>query len=179
MIALVDCESFFASCERVFDPTLAGKPVVVLSNNDGCIIARSEEAKALGIKMGAPAFQIADFLVQNNVAVYSSNYALYGDLSHRVMSLLGQFTPELEIYSIDEAFLSLAGLPVRLEEYAREIRATILKNIGIPAFKGEIRLEAKLSVPLMELFKLLMVFSEYSGVGIKTSLGMGAVKVRF
>jgi len=136
MFALVDCNNFYVSCERVFNPALNGRPVVVLSNNDGCIIARSEEAKALGIKMGAPAFQIADFLVQNNVAVYSSNYALYGDLSHRVMSLLGQFTPELEIYSIDEAFLSLAGLPVRLEEYAREIRATILKNIGIPVSVG-------------------------------------------
>ncbi|NLY75862.1 MAG: Y-family DNA polymerase [Firmicutes bacterium] len=136
MFAVVDCNNFYASCERVFNPALNGRPVVVLSNNDGCIIARSEEAKALGIKMGVPAFQIADFLVQNNVAVYSSNYALYGDLSRRVMNVLERFTPELEIYSIDEAFLNLAGLPVQLEEYARKIRATVLKNTGIPVSVG-------------------------------------------
>ncbi|MGE5604891.1 MAG: Y-family DNA polymerase [Bacteroidota bacterium] len=136
MFALVDCNNFYVSCERVFNPALNGKPVVVLSNNDGCIIARSNEAKALGIKMGAPAFQMAEFLHRNQVAVYSSNYALYGDLSHRVMSALGQFTPELEIYSIDEAFLNLAGLPVKLEDYARKVRKTILKNIGIPVSVG-------------------------------------------
>lgn len=136
MFAVVDCNNFYVSCERVFNPALNGKPVVVLSNNDGCIIARSNEAKALGIKMGVPAFRIAEFLHQNQVAVYSSNYALYGDLSHRVMSVLEQFTPELEIYSIDEAFLNLAGLPVHLEEYARKIRATVLKNVGIPVSVG-------------------------------------------
>ena len=136
MFAVVDCNNFYVSCERVFNPALNGKPVVVLSNNDGCIIARSNEAKALGIKMGVPAFRMAEFLHQNQVAVYSSNYALYGDLSHRVMSVLEQFTPELEIYSIDEAFLNLAGLPVHLEEYARKIRATVLKNIGIPVSVG-------------------------------------------
>lgn len=136
MFAVVDCNNFYVSCERVFNPALNGKPVVVLSNNDGCIIARSDEAKALGIKMGVPAFRIAEFLHQNQVAVYSSNYALYGDLSHRVMSVLEQFTPELEIYSIDEAFLNLAGLPVHLEEYARKIRATVLKNVGIPVSVG-------------------------------------------
>lgn len=136
MFAVVDCNNFYVSCERVFNPALNGKPVVVLSNNDGCIIARSNEAKALGIKMGVPAFRIAEFLHQNQVAVYSSNYALYGDLSHRVMNVLEQFTPELEIYSIDEAFLNLAGLPVHLEEYARKIRATVLKNVGIPVSVG-------------------------------------------
>ncbi|NLW48535.1 MAG: Y-family DNA polymerase [Firmicutes bacterium] len=136
MFALVDCNNFYVSCERVFNPALNGKPVVVLSNNDGCVIARSNEAKALGIKMGVPAFQITEFFQKNDVAVYSSNYALYGDLSHRVMSSLGQFTPELEIYSIDEAFLNLIGLPVNYREYARKIRRTVLKNIGIPVSVG-------------------------------------------
>jgi len=136
MFALVDCNNFYVSCERLFNPILNGKPIVVLSNNDGCIIARSNEAKALGIKMGAPAFQMADFLHQNQVAVYSSNYALYGDLSHRVMSTLGQFAPEIEIYSIDEAFLNLTGLPVQLEDYAQKVRKAVLKNIGIPVSVG-------------------------------------------
>ena len=136
MFALVDCNNFYVSCERVFNPALNGKPVVVLSNNDGCVIARSNEAKALGIKMGIPAFRITKFLQQNQVAVYSSNYALYGDLSHRVMSTLEKFAPELEIYSIDEAFLNLAGLSVQLEEYAKKIRKTVLKNIGIPVSVG-------------------------------------------
>lgn len=136
MFALVDCNNFYASCERVFNPALNSKPVVVLSNNDGCVIARSSEAKALGIKMGVPAFQIAEFLQKNGVAVHSSNYALYGDLSHRVMCTLGQFTPELEIYSIDEAFLNLGGLSVDWVEYAQRIRKTVLKNIGIPVSVG-------------------------------------------
>jgi DNA polymerase V len=136
MFALVDSNNFYVSCERVFNPSLNCKPVVVLSNNDGCIIARPNEAKQLGIKMGAPAFKMADQLQKNNVAVFSSNYALYGDLSYRVMSTLGQFTPELEIYSIDEAFLNLAGMPVDLEEYAQRIRLTVLKNIGIPVSVG-------------------------------------------
>lgn len=136
MFALVDCNNFYASCERAFNPSLNGKPVVVLSNNDGCVIARSNEAKALGIKMGAPAFKIAGFLQANQVAVFSSNYVLYGDMSQRVMNTLGEFTPEIEIYSIDEAFLNLAGLPVDLEEYARAIRRTVLKNTGIPVSVG-------------------------------------------
>lgn len=136
MFALVDCNNFYVSCERVFNPALNSKPVVVLSNNDGCVIARSSEAKALGIKMGVPAFQIAKFLQKNGVAVHSSNYALYGDLSHRVMCTLGQFTPELEIYSIDEAFLNLGGLSVDWGEYAQRIRKTVLKNIGIPVSVG-------------------------------------------
>jgi len=136
MYALVDCNNFYVSCERVFNPSLNGKPVVVLSNNDGCIIARSNEAKKLGIKMGAPAFQMTDLLRKNRVVVFSSNYVLYGDLSHRVMSTLGQFTPELEIYSIDEAFLNLAGIPVDYQEYAQQIRQTVFKNVGIPVSVG-------------------------------------------
>lgn len=136
MFALVDCNNFYASCERVFNPALNGKPVVVLSNNDGCIIARSTEAKQLGIKMGDPAFKIADFLKAHQVIVHSSNYVLYGDMSHRVMTTLGEFTPELEVYSIDEAFLNLTGLPVQLEEYAQSIRSRVIKCTGIPVSVG-------------------------------------------
>ena len=136
MYALVDCNNFYASCERVFNPALNGRPVVVLSNNDGCIIARSNEAKKLGIKMGAPAFKMTDLLRKNRVVVFSSNYVLYGDLSHRVMSTLGQFTPELEIYSIDEAFLNLAGMPVDYQKYAQRIRQTVFRNVGIPVSVG-------------------------------------------
>ena len=105
MYALVDCNNFYVSCERVFNPSLKSKPVVVLSNNDGCIIARSNEAKSLGIPMGAPMFKYKTLLKDNNVMVYSSNYTLYGDMSSRVMSCLKAFTPEVEVYSIDEAFL--------------------------------------------------------------------------
>lgn len=136
MFALVDCNSFYVSCERVFRPDLNDKPVVVLSNNDGCVIARSNEAKKLGIKMGEPAFRIVGFLEANQVVVFSSNYSLYGDLSQRVMSTLSQFTPEIEIYSIDEAFLNLDGLVVELTEYAHRICRTVLKNIGIPVSVG-------------------------------------------
>ncbi|NLW58858.1 MAG: Y-family DNA polymerase [Firmicutes bacterium] len=136
MFALVDCNNFYVSCERVFRPDLNGRPVVVLSNNDGCIISRSEEAKQLGIKMGEPAFKIAAFLDRHQVAVFSSNYVLYGDLSHRVMRTLGQFTPELEVYSIDEAFLNLAGLSVDWVEYAWSIRQTVRRHIGIPVSIG-------------------------------------------
>ena len=104
MFGLVDCNNFFVSCERVFRPALVGKPVVVLSNNDGCIIARSNEAKALGIKMGDPLFKVRDLLEHEGVAVFSSNYTLYGDMSRRVMSLLSRYTPQQDIYSIDECF---------------------------------------------------------------------------
>ncbi|MDP4272073.1 MAG: SOS mutagenesis and repair protein UmuC, partial [Bacteroidota bacterium] len=107
MYGIIDCNNFFASCERVFNPALRGRPVVVLSNNDGCIIARSDEAKALGIPMGAPIFQMAEIIKANNVAVFSSNYRLYGDMSNRVMQTVAQFVDEVEIYSIDEAFLRL------------------------------------------------------------------------
>jgi DNA polymerase V len=136
MFALVDCNNFYASCERVFRPDLNDRPVVVLSNNDGCIIARSNEAKELGVKMGEPAFKIADFLAEKQVTVFSSNYVLYGDLSHRVMNTLGRFTPELEIYSIDEAFLNLSGLSVDWAEYARTIRQTVGRQVGIPVSVG-------------------------------------------
>lgn len=142
MIALVDCNNFYVSCERVFNPRLEGRPVVVLSNNDGCIIARSEEAKQLGIPMGAPLFQYREFLEKNNVVVCSSNYTLYGDLSQRVMNTLSHFTPDIEIYSIDEAFLDLSYLPSitsskeNLTNFARRVHETVLKWTGISVSIG-------------------------------------------
>ncbi|HBE79082.1 MAG TPA: SOS mutagenesis and repair protein UmuC [Firmicutes bacterium] len=136
MFALVDCNNFYVSCERVFNPSLNSKPVVVLSNNDGCIIARSNEAKQIGIKMGAPFFKTADLLRANQVVICSSNYPLYGDMSGRIMNTLGQFTPQLEVYSIDEAFLDLAGISTDLNEYAIQIHKTVLRNIGVPVSIG-------------------------------------------
>ena len=113
IFALVDCNNFYASCERVFNPRLEGQPIVVLSNNDGCVIARSNEAKVLGIGMGVPEFQIRPLLRAHKVQVFSSNYTLYGDMSQRVMETLDQFCPESEVYSIDEVFLSLSGVTAR------------------------------------------------------------------
>lgn len=137
MYALVDCNNFYASCERVFQPQFVGQPLVVLSNNDGCIISRSEEAKALGIPMGAPEFQVRELLQKNNVAVFSSNYTLYGDLSGRVMSILRQFTPNVEDYSIDEAFLHFNGMTIEnYNEYGFEIRKRILQWLGLPVCVG-------------------------------------------
>ncbi len=137
IFALVDCNNFFASCERVFRPDLWNKPVVVLSNNDGNIIARSSEAKALGIKMAEPYFKIRSFLEKHDVQVFSSNYTLYGDMSHRVMSVLQQLEPQVEIYSIDEAFISLpAGAAFNLLEHGQSIRHTVTKWTGIPVSIG-------------------------------------------
>lgn len=137
MLALVDCNSFYVSCERVFDPRLWNRPVVVLSNNDGCVVARSAEAKALGIAAGVPYFEIRDLVTRHRVAVRSSNYTLYGDLSARVMAVLGRFTPHLEVYSIDEAFLDLGGMPAdRLAECGHTIRRTVLRWTGIPVSIG-------------------------------------------
>ena len=137
LFALVDCNNFYASCERVFNPSLNGKPVIVLSNNDGCVVARSEEAKAAGIGMGVPLFEIRDKIEAHRIEVFSSNYALYGDMSRRVMQCLSSFTPELEIYSIDEAFLNLSGFHERnLTEYAQQIRATARQWTGIPVSIG-------------------------------------------
>src|SRR5690606_35510618 len=138
MFALVDCNNFYVSCERVFQPELNGKPVVVLSNNDGCVIARSNEAKALGIAMGAPAFKFKREFEEYGVKIFSSNYALYGDMSARVMSLLADFTPEMEIYSIDEAFLKFEGFErfFDLREMGLQMRRTVLKGVGIPISVG-------------------------------------------
>lgn len=136
VFALVDCNNFYVSCERAFNPRLAGRPVVVLSNNDGCIVARSDEAKALGIAMGVPAFEVADILEKNNVHILSSNYTLYADMSDRVMQTLSAFTPEIEIYSIDEAFLNLAALSKNPIECARRIKATVKKWTAMPVSIG-------------------------------------------
>ena len=137
LFALVDCNNFYVSCERVFDPALEGRPVVALSNNDGCVIARSEEAKALGIPMGAPLFRVRPLIREHGVLVYSSNYALYGDMSGRVMAGLSEFAPDVEVYSIDEAFLDLAGAPGGdAARYGREIRAKIRRWTGIPVSIG-------------------------------------------
>lgn len=138
MIGLADCNNFFCSCERVFDPSLEGRPVVVLSNNDGCIVARSEEAKALGLKMGEPYFKVREFLERNGVAVFSSNHQLYGDMSTRVMSVLASMLPSISVYSIDEAFLDLRGLgtPDQLHDYALEVRERVRRCTGIPVSIG-------------------------------------------
>ena len=136
-IALIDCNSFYVSCERLFNPKIRKKPVVVLSNNDGCIVSRSNEAKALGIKMGEPYFKAKDMIIKNNVQIFSSNYSLYGDLSRRVMRTLKRFNSDIEVYSIDEAFIDLSNFPDNeVEDVAQEIRATILKWTGIPTSIG-------------------------------------------
>ena len=125
-IALVDCNSFYVSCERLFNPRIRKKPVVVLSNNDGCIISRSNEAKALGIKMGEPYFKARDIILKNKVEVFSSNYSLYGDLSRRVMRTLKRFNSDIEVYSIDEAFINLSNYTdTEVESVGREIRQTV------------------------------------------------------
>ena len=136
-IALIDCNSFYVSCERLFNPSIMKKPVIVLSNNDGCVISRSTEAKILGIKMGEPYFKVEKIVKKNNVKVFSSNYALYGDISRRVMKTLKQFCSEIEIYSIDEAFLNLTSIKdENLLEYCNKIRKTVLKWTGIPTSIG-------------------------------------------
>ena len=137
MIALVDCNNFYVSCERVFQPQYNNQPVVVLSNNDGCVISRSEEAKAVGIPMGAPEFKIQELLLKNKVKVFSSNYTLYGDLSSRVMTLLKKFAPAIEEYSIDEAFLNYQGVrDICYESEGQKIKRTIFKGLGIPTCIG-------------------------------------------
>jgi len=137
IIALVDCNNFYVSCERVFDPSLEGKPVAVLSNNDGCMVSRSAEIKALGIPMGAPGFKYEALVRQHGGTLLSSNYALYGDMSSRVMETLSRFSPEVEVYSIDEAFLVLSGLRINdLEEFGRKIRKTVKQWTGIPVSVG-------------------------------------------
>ena len=137
MFGLADCNNFFVSCERVFRPDLQGKPVIVLSNNDGCAVARSNEAKALGIKMGVPLFQVRDIVERHGVTVFSSNYALYGDMSNRVQSTLRQMVPAVEVYSIDEAFLDLRGLEhTDLDALAKNISARCRRDTGIPVSVG-------------------------------------------
>ena len=136
-IALVDCNSFYVSCERLFNPSIINIPVLVLSSNDGCVISRSTEAKALGIKMGEPFFKVKKIVKENNVKTFSTNFSLYGDISRRVMETLKQFSPQMEIYSIDEAFLDLSSIKDEdLIEHGYEIRKTVLKWTGIPTSIG-------------------------------------------
>lgn len=138
MFALVDCNNFYASCERLFRPDLAGRPIVVLSNNDGCIVARSAEAKRLGIKMAVPLYQVQEQIDRENIAVFSSNYALYGDISARVMTVLEQQAPAIEVYSIDEAFLDLSGLETHfsLAEYGQQLKQRVYQHTGIHVSVG-------------------------------------------
>lgn len=160
-MALADCDSFYASCERVSRPDLYGKPIVVLSNNDGCIVARSKEAKALGIPMGGPEFKIRHLLKRHNVAVFSSNYTLYGDLSCRVMQTLGAIVPKVETYSIDEAFLPLTGaLAVNADAVAQEARKRVWQWLGLPISIGiaPTRVLAKIAT------RVAKKFPSYGGV---------------
>ncbi|WP_298140281.1 Y-family DNA polymerase [Flavobacterium sp.] len=137
MYALVDCNNFYASCERVFQPQYNGKPVAILSNNDGCVISRSNEAKEVGIPMGAPEFKIRELIREKNVKVFSSNYPLYGDLSNRVMKILEGFTPNVEIYSIDEAFLNFDGMSISdYHDYGIQMKKRVQKWVGIPVCVG-------------------------------------------
>ncbi len=136
MFSLIDCNNFYASCERVFNPSLNGKPIVVLSNNDGCVIARSNEAKKLGIPMGAPAFQYQSVFRTHGVKVFSANFHLYGDMSRRVMNILSTYSPTTEIYSIDECFLSLHGMNTDLQQYGVEMVEQVSKWTGIPISVG-------------------------------------------
>ena len=135
--ALIDCNNFYASCERVFDPGLKNRPVVILSNNDGCVIARSAEAKAAGVAMGIPEFKIRPLIRKMNIAVRSSNYALYGDMSMRVMETIKSITPDIEIYSIDEAFVKIPGSSEKeILSVGKSIRETVRKHTGIPVSVG-------------------------------------------
>jgi DNA polymerase V len=137
MYALVDCNNFYCACEKIFNPGLEGRPMIILSNNDGCAISRSEEAKALGIAMAAPVFMMQDLIEKHKVAVFSSNYTLYGDISDRIMGTLASFASSMELYSIDEAFLDLGDLGENdLAVQGSTLRKTILKNIGIPVCVG-------------------------------------------
>ena len=146
MYALIDCNNFYASCERVFNPSLNGKPVVVLSNNDGCVIARSNEAKVLGIPMGAPAFEYKYLFERFDVNIFSANFALYGDMSSRVMSILSDYSPDQEIYSIDECFLDVTGILHDLTDYGLKMRQHVLKWTGNP--------ELVSTVPIKSLSKV-------------------------
>ncbi len=162
LFGLADCNNFYCSCERVFHPDLRGKPVVVLSNNDGCVVARSEESKRLGIKMGVPFYQVKDLLEKNGVAVFSSNYNLYGDMSRRVMSMLSSFFPQIYVYSIDEAFLDLSEFDdvEYIAELSRKAVKSINKGVGIPVSLGV--------APTKTLAKMASVYAKkhkgYEGV---------------
>jgi len=136
LFAHIDCNNFYASCERVFNPSLIGRPVIVLSNNDGCAIARSQEAKDIGIKMGEPFFKIKYLIDKHNIAVFSANFELYGDISNRVMSVVSQYSPDVEIYSIDECFINLEGISENPREYCLEIKQKVEKCTKVPVSIG-------------------------------------------
>lgn len=137
MYGLIDCNNFFASCERVFRPDLANKPVAVLSNNDGCIVARSSEVRALGIPMGVPLFQVRDIVNANKVNLFSANFELYGDMSQRIVSILREITPLIEVYSIDESFIDLSQLPITdFNKWARDLRNRVFQEVGVPVSVG-------------------------------------------
>lgn len=161
MVGLADCNNFYASCERLFQPKYNGVPVVVLSNNDGCVIARSNEAKAIGIKMGAVFYQIQDVLKEHKVGVFSSHYTLYGDMSARVMTNLARFTPEVEVYSIDECFIGLTGID-NLRAYGKLIRETVIRNTGIPISLGvaPTKVLAKIANKLSKKANGVMILSD-------------------
>jgi len=153
IFALVDCNNFFASCERVFRPDLWGRPIVVLSNNDGNIIARSDESKALGIKMAEPYFKVRAFLKKNGVKVFSSNYTLYGDMSHRVMSVLKHLESDVEVYSIDEAFISLpADKKFNFTDHGQHIKVVVQKWTGMPVSIGFAYTKTLAKIANSELF---------------------------
>ena len=136
-IALIDCNNFYVSCERVFNPALKRKPIIVLSNNDGCVIARSQEVKDLGIKMGVPWFKVQNLARHHKIIVFSSNYTLYADMSNRVMQIISEFAPNQEVYSIDECFLDLTGFKhFGLADYGQRIRSTINILVGLPVCVG-------------------------------------------
>ena len=152
--ALVDCNNFYASCERVFDPKLERQPIVVLSNNDGCVIARSNEAKALGIKMGVPYYQVKDLMIDKSVVIKSSNYPLYGDMSSRVMSIVGEYAPIQEVYSIDESFLDLSGLMVNLNTHMQTLKNQVKSWTGVPVCIGigHTKVRAKLANRIAKIY---------------------------
>ena len=158
-LALIDCDSFYCSCERLFNPKAKNKPVVVLSNNDGCVVSRSREAKALGVPMGIPFFKIKDLCIEKDILAFSSNYPLYADLSSRVMQSLYEFTPDVEVYSIDEAFIDLTTIPhMDQQSFGMNIRQTILKNVGIPVSIG--------LAPTKVLCKVATHFAKKNGLGV-------------
>ncbi len=171
IFALVDCNNFYASCERVFNPKIKTDPVIILSNNDGCAVSMSSEAKELGIEIGTPIFKAQQLIKKHKVKIFSSNYALYGDLSRRVMDTLSLFTPEIEIYSIDESFLSLKGFDKNLEEYGQKIKRTVKQWTGIPVSVGIAKTKtlAKIANRIAKKNKLL------NGVLDFTSLSEGEI----
>ena len=183
IFALVDCNNFFASCERVFNPKLKDKPVAILSNNDGCIIARSNEVKKLGIPMGAPYYKYKELCEKHNVYVFSSNYQLYGDMSNRVMESLRILAPELEVYSVDEAFLRLDSLAwMELEEYGKLLQGKIKMWTGIPISIGIAHTKtlakianhlAKKSTGVIDLRNTELVDVELSSLAVEEIWGIG------